>query len=64
MCFETDVSELPIGPTSKDRAVQADPWGHDRYVVPKRRFQTTSRRIITQETEEFSLTAANAYDHV
>ena len=34
----------------------------DRYVVPKRRFQTTLRRVITQKTEEFnwgSLSDAN-----
>ena len=30
--------------------------------VPKRRFQTTLRRVITQKTEEFSSTAAEAYD--
>ena len=32
--------------------------------VPKRRFQTTSRHVITQKTKEFSPTAAEAYDLV
>jgi hypothetical protein len=35
-------------------------WG--RYVDPKRRFPTTSRRVITQKTEEISSTAAKTYD--
>ena len=34
----------------------------NKKVVPKRRFQTTLRRKITQKTEEFSSTAAEAYD--
>jgi hypothetical protein len=31
--------------------------------VPKRRFQTTLSRVITQKTEKFNLIAAKAYDH-
>jgi hypothetical protein len=33
-------------------------------VVPKRGFQTTSRRVITQKTEKFSATMAEDYDLV
>ena len=33
-----------------------------RYVDPKRRFPTTSRRVVTQKTEEISSTAAKTYD--
>ena len=30
--------------------------------MAKRRFQTTSRRVVTEKTEEFSSTGAEAYD--
>ena len=33
---------------------ELDPWRRDQYVVPKRRFKTTLRRVKTQKTEEFS----------
>jgi hypothetical protein len=36
-----------------------NPWSCDRQVIPKRRFWTTSRRIITQKTKEFNSTAAD-----
>jgi hypothetical protein len=32
---------------------QLDPYRWVRFVVPKRRFQTTFRRVITQKKEEF-----------
>ena len=32
---------------------QLDPWRWERQIVPKRRFQTTLRRVITQKTEKF-----------
>ena len=57
--FETYVSGLPIGSIL---TLQYDPWRRAWYVVPKRRFQTTSRRVITQKTEEFTSTEAEAYD--
>jgi hypothetical protein len=34
----------------------------DYLSVPKRQFQTTSRRLINQKTEELGLTAAEVYD--
>jgi hypothetical protein len=40
----------------------ASPWRWTRDVIPKRRFQTTSSRVITQKKEEFSSTAAETYD--
>jgi hypothetical protein len=40
-----------------------DPWRWDWQTVTKRRFHTTLRRVITQKTEQFSSTAAEAYDH-
>jgi hypothetical protein len=41
---------------------ELDPWRWDRYVAPKRRFQTTLRCIITHNTEEFSSTATEVSD--
>ena len=42
----------------KDQAVreggQPNPLKWDRQVAPKRQFQTTSRRVVTQKTEEFT----------
>ena len=58
--FETDVSGLPISVIFNDQIV----WKWDPWVVPKRRFQTTSRRVRTQKTEEFRSTAADAQDMV
>ena len=39
-----------------------DPWRFDWQVVPKRRFKTTSHRLITLKTEELNSTAAEADD--
>ena len=39
-----------------------DPCRRDQYVIPKRRYQTTLRCLITQKTEEFGSTAAEACD--
>jgi hypothetical protein len=54
--LKTDVSGLHIVPIFKGQVVhekgQLDPWRWDRQVVPKRRFQSTLRRVITQQTEE------------
>ena len=63
--FETDVSGLPIRPIFNGQAIQE--YGFTlqdgtRQVVPQRRFQTTSRGVITQKSEEFSSTAAEVYD--
>jgi hypothetical protein len=33
---------------------QLDPWRWNRLAVPKRRFQTTCLRVITQKTKEFN----------
>ena len=41
---------------------QLDRWIWNGYVAPKRLFKATLRRVITQKTEEFTRTAANAYD--
>jgi hypothetical protein len=43
-----------------------DPWKWNRQVLPKRRFQTTSRHVITHKTEEFSSTGGgkSAISHV
>ena len=67
-CFENNVSALLISPIFKGQDVIEDlflehpnSWRWDWYVGPKRRFQTTSLRVITQKTEEFSSTAAEAY---
>ena len=39
-----------------------DTWRWDRYVVPKRRYQTTLRCVTTQKTEDFSLSTPS--DHL
>jgi hypothetical protein len=65
--FRADVSCLRIGPIFKSQSVllgQLDSWRWDRYVVPKRRCQSNLRCIIFQNTQEFSLTAAEAYEFV
>ena len=45
--FETDVSGLSMCPIFKGQT-WVDPWIWDRQVAPKRQFQTTLRRTITQ----------------
>jgi hypothetical protein len=49
---QTDVSGLPIGSPFNGQAVLE--YGTP-YVVPKRRFNTTSRRVITKKMEEFGI---------
>jgi glycyl-tRNA synthetase alpha subunit len=49
---ETDVSRLPVCPVFLE----------DEPDIPKRRFHITSHSVITHKTEEFSSTAAEAYD--
>ena len=56
--FSADVSGLPIGPIFKDQNVQpvfldSFTLEDETYVAPKRRYQTTLRRVTTQKTEEF-----------
>jgi hypothetical protein len=41
---------------------QLDPSRWDQYVVPKRRFQTILRRLVTHKTKELGSTVAEAYD--
>jgi hypothetical protein len=57
--FEMGVSGLSVDPIFKGQVVEEeggriDPWRYDRYVVPKRRFQTILRRTVTQNVEELS----------
>jgi hypothetical protein len=64
--FETDVSGLPIRPIVKGHIISSLPIEvyYARLMVqtvPKRRFQTTSHRVITQKTEELSSTAAESW---
>jgi hypothetical protein len=49
--FDTDVSGVHICPTCNGQAVQEDPWRWHRYLVPKRRYQTTSHCVTTQKTD-------------
>jgi hypothetical protein len=54
--FKTDVSGLSIGPILKGKlSKKLDPLRCTRLVLPKRRFQTTLRRVIAKNTEEFGL---------
>ena len=57
---KTAVSGQPIVPSSRIKLLgQLDPWRWDRQVDPKRRFQTTLRRVITQETKQIHLVVLN-----
>ena len=52
--FENDVSGLPIGNIFKGEAVEeARPLKVEKQVVPKRRFQTFLRRVVTKNAEKF-----------
>ena len=67
--FETDVSGLPVGAILKGQAIHnfLDSWtlvDDTRQVIPKRQFRNTLHRVITQKTEEFRSTAAEAHDLV
>jgi hypothetical protein len=58
------VSELPICFIFKGQAAQEeeqiDPWRWDRQEVPKRRCQSTARRVTTQKMQDVILNAAKA----
>jgi hypothetical protein len=56
--FETDVSELPIGPNFKYQGVRMRP-----ICIAKSLFQNNLPRVTTQKTEKFSSTAAEIYNH-
>jgi hypothetical protein len=55
--LETDVSGLPIGTIFKGQVF----WIWGRQVVPKRRYQTTLRRVMTKKSEKFSSISAEAW---
>ena len=63
--FDTDVSELPIcfifkGQAAQEEEEQIDRRRWDRQEVPKRRCQSTVRRVTTQKMQDVILTAAKA----